>query len=214
MAIYNGDDFYLIFKKHTMEYLKLEKDLPVRVTLIEPNPRIGRNNKGQDQLEYAVTVNGKTMTYIATDKAHEKIQEFIKLNGMEFALIKKAHPSNATWTYISVEPFDITNSSQNSSMYGKTRTEYIKTAPVNSTPQSGPDWDKIKEDKNDDILKGQCRNQAIELMKGKKFSQIECVGLARDLYYMWKDMDWGEVVESKIDSHSAETQEDLTDLPF
>ena len=56
-----------------------------------------------------------------------------------------------------------------------------------------PDWDKINEEKNDNILIGRCENQALELLKGYDFSsetiQKEYKDAVKLLYKLNKEVE-------------------------
>lgn len=69
-----------------------------------------------------------------------------------------------------------------------------------------PDWDKIKEQKNEYILIGRCENQALELLKGYNFDneyiQEEYKKMVKLLYKLNKE------VESEIEQNTIKRGKD------
>ncbi|MBT7929885.1 hypothetical protein HN682_08230 [Candidatus Peregrinibacteria bacterium] len=174
-----------------MSYLKPELNNPVRVKWNGESPNFD-TAKQYPRHAYNVEVDGKPMVFEATESTHEKIQQFSKMNGNEFVIVKRPNPKYPNGTIYNIEPFDITNSPQNAPMYNQSHSEYKKSQPPTPQKEEAPDWDKITEEKDDKILKGQARNQSVALFQGKEDlpSKNQLTFKARQLYWMWKEMSW------------------------
>jgi hypothetical protein len=204
-----------------MPYLNLEMSKPVRVEWDGQFPKYDKEAK-YPKFEYLLKVNGELLTFAATDTTHDKIQKFCQMNGNEFALVKVPYTKYKSDGYVfNVEPYDITNSEQNAHMHGQTNTQYKKNQPA----EGEKDWDKINAEKDDKILKGQARNQAVSLYQGKETlpDKYQLTFKARELYWMWKEMNWDKElpdekpVETKQEEPPAPVDTDFIgdeDLPF
>lgn len=177
-----------------MEYLRLQVNQPVRFKLITANPTQVSGKYGI-RWEYQITVGGKVMVYEAMEKIVIKIDEFLAQGygiNSELVLIKKPNTAPNAFpgsTWITVELPDITNSQQNAPMAGMTGSQWKKQQP-NQVEQ--PNWDEINASKADDILKGQCRNQAVEIICKQNLPLTELERIAVGLYKTWKNMKWTE----------------------
>ena len=167
-----------------MSYLKPELNKPVRVKWNGEFPNFD-TAKQYPRHAYNVEVDGKPMVFEATESTHEKIQQFSKMNGNEFVIVKRPNPRYPNGTIYNIEPFDITNSPQNAPMYNQSHSEYKKSQPAPQTPQETPD---------EPAFLGMCANQAALLLAHGKIGEEGLEKAANMFYGTWKN--WTPKIET------------------
>jgi len=157
------------------------------------------NKWGGQSFSYKLESNGVIMSYDATENVHTQLSGYPE--GSVVVLRKESYVQDGQpRTAIKVFP-------EGSLEVQPQNQGWVKKA-------EAKDWDKINDEKDEKILRGQARNHAVQLLGEGPLTKLP--ELALELYRMWKLMDWektstnlGTVEDLALNKTHEEIEKDL-----